>query len=1391
MAGRKEVPVDPAAGPVQRFAFELRKLRAETDGVTYRELALRAGYSVTTLSRAAGGEQLPTLPVVLAYVRACGGNSAWWEARWREAAEDVPPDDGSAPPYRGLARYEPDDSALFFGREQLTADLVELLSRRRFAAVFGASGSGKSSLLRAGLIPVLRRARDPRPSAIRILTPGERPARTHAQLLTPAGPETYVIVDQFEEVFTLCRDVAERDRFIEMLLTARQPGSGVRVLLAVRGDFYGRCAEHRGLAEALRDANLLAGAMSPAELRDAVVKPATASGLTVERALTSRLVEEVAGAPGGLPLLSHALLETWRLRRGKTLTLAGYEAAGRLDGAITRTAERVHSGFTEAQAATARRVLLRLIEPGDGVPDTRRPVQRTELPGDTGPVLEALTGARLLTLDGDTVELAHEALITAWPRLRGWIEEDRERLRVQRELTVAAGAWAELGCEKGALYRGSRLAAAQEYFGGTGSRGLIGGGFGRLLGWKRGELAGAGRGKLADRERGELTTPADTHCAELTGVKHATPTDGERGQCEEPAVPASTKLTAGKHSTPANSHRAELTDDKHSTPADTHRAELANVKHAAPADGKSTAPADTNRTTPANDTHSAPATTDRVAPTNGNHSPPATTNHPTPPNHKPTPPAATNHPELTLIERSFLDASLNHAHRGRRRSRLVLLSVVSALCLALLGTGLAVGQWRSAVGAQRLAESRQLAAQSGALLRSDPDRAALLAVRAYRTAATREATEALYAAASLPLRQRLVGGKRPVQAIALSPDGRTLAAYDADGTVQIRDLPGGRLRHTLAGLGGTRSMVFSPDGSVLAVAGAEIGLWDPATGEKVNSLAIRDGYVRGMDFHGRTLAVASPAGVRLWDTGTGRLRKPLAGLRDPEAVAFGPGGRTVAAAGLDGGVRVWDVATGRTVAVHEGWTRAEVVFSPDGQTYSITPDGGSVELRDVATGALRRTLGTGGRPAFAPDGRTLAVAGPGDTVRIWDAVSGAALASLTAGHHGRALMEIALGPDGTLVTSTNLDPSVRVQRWSAERPRATLYGAVGTYVADLAFGPGGRAVATVSERATPMPGDGSAQLWDVRASALVPASTPGEPPVQPRDAGTVALVPLSMLDEPSTRPRETGTTVRKTTALNTGPASGGTALGFTPDGRALVSRSVGNGVIEVRDLTTGRLLHSRRLGPVDKIAFSPDGTRLGAVGPDGTVQIWHLSTDTLRTIRTGDHHTLRTMAFTPDGRELALVTIHPRSERLTLLDTTTGRTRHTLDLSIGGSLSIAFSPDGRTLAAASGDTGTVQIRDPRTGRLQHTFDAGDQAVSPAFSPDGRTLATGEPGAVHLWDLATGRPRRTLPTRSYATPEFSPDGRTLAVVVGNSVELWDVDLPDPARAMREIREAVSG
>ncbi|MDX2937245.1 DNA-binding protein [Streptomyces ipomoeae] len=512
--GRRERPVDPNEGPVQSFAYALRKLRREAGGPTYREMARRAHYSVTALSQAAAGEQLPSLAVTLAYVRVCGGDPGEWERRWRSASEAAeerrPPDDSGRSPYQGLARFEPDDHERFFGRDELIDRLRRLVGERRFTAVFGASGSGKSSLLRAGLIPALRAegggGTGASLAAIRVLTPGERPLRTHAEALKPKGREaeekraegagggsegdTVIVVDQFEEVFTLCHDPAERAEFIDRLLAAREEGSRLRVVIAVRADFYGRCGEHRALAEALSESGLLVGPMGPEQLRAAVVGPAQSAGLIVERELTARLVAEVEGEPGGLPLMSHVLHETWRRRRGRALTAEAYEAAGGLHGAIAQTAEEVYTSLSAPQAALARSILLRLITPGEGSQDTRRPVPRTELdfmetlgvparsaapdhPDDVALVLDRLVRARLVTADAGTVDLAHEALISAWPRLRGWIEEDRERLRTHRRLTEAAQAWDELGREPGALYRGTRLDTAVELFAGPERQGEL------------------------------------------------------------------------------------------------------------------------------------------------------------------------------------------------------------------------------------------------------------------------------------------------------------------------------------------------------------------------------------------------------------------------------------------------------------------------------------------------------------------------------------------------------------------------------------------------------------------------------------------------------------------------------------------------------------------------------------------------------------------------------------------------------------------------------------------------------------------------------------------------------------------------------------------------------
>ncbi|QQM45937.1 nSTAND1 domain-containing NTPase [Streptomyces liliifuscus] len=481
--GRRERPLDPTEGPVAQFAYELRKLRREAGGITYRAMARQAHYSAATLAQAAAGERLASLPVVLAYAEVCGGDRDEWERRWHRAAQDTAEesraaDDDAEAPYPGLARFEASDSERFFGRDDLVGQLVDLVRDKDFVVLTGPSGSGKSSLLRAGLIPRLRKTDPPRvrPATIRILTPGPHPARTHADALDPSTTRagTVIVVDQFEEVFTLCADPAERKGFLDLLFTAVRPEHGIRVVVAVRADFYGHCARYRRLAQAAQEATLLVAPMSTEELRETIVKPAALGGLIVERTLTSRIIAEIQDEPGGLPLMSHALLETWRRRRGRALGEAAYDAAGGLHGAIARTAEDLYESLTGPQADTARRILLRLVSPGQGTGDTRRPTRRTELTtlggdtdADTDVVLERLARARLITLDEDTVDLAHEAVLTAWPRLRTWIDEDRERLRSQHRLTEAAATWQDLGRDAGSLYRGVRLSTAEEQFGAT------------------------------------------------------------------------------------------------------------------------------------------------------------------------------------------------------------------------------------------------------------------------------------------------------------------------------------------------------------------------------------------------------------------------------------------------------------------------------------------------------------------------------------------------------------------------------------------------------------------------------------------------------------------------------------------------------------------------------------------------------------------------------------------------------------------------------------------------------------------------------------------------------------------------------------------------------------
>ncbi|MFL6125239.1 hypothetical protein [Actinophytocola sp.] len=448
--GRPERPLDPEAGSVQRFAWELRRLREKTGSPSYRQLSRRAHFSPTALSEAAGGEQFPSRAVALAYVRACDGDVAAWEDRWRAVAAEVAPGrvGTDTPPYPGLAAFQPEDAARFFGREALVAELVDRVSKQWVVGVFGPSGGGRSSLLRAGLVSAA-------PWRSVLLTPTAFPAREWAERVV--DEVELVVVDQFEEVFTLCVDQAERERFAAALT-----GSGKRVVFACRADFRDRCARLPGLAAVLRAGQVRVEPMNGEDLRRVIEEPARRHGLRVDPDLVSVALTEVPGQAGALSLLSHALLETWRRRENGRLTLDGYRAAGGLAGPIATMAERAFTALAPRAQVVARGVLLRLVS-GEHDPRRRAPLAEVLAAGEeteTAAVVEALTAARVVVVAESTVELAHASLSTAWPRLREWVTADRESLRVHRDLTAAALVWESHDRDPGALYRGVRLAAA-------------------------------------------------------------------------------------------------------------------------------------------------------------------------------------------------------------------------------------------------------------------------------------------------------------------------------------------------------------------------------------------------------------------------------------------------------------------------------------------------------------------------------------------------------------------------------------------------------------------------------------------------------------------------------------------------------------------------------------------------------------------------------------------------------------------------------------------------------------------------------------------------------------------------------------------------------------------
>ncbi|MEU5090182.1 hypothetical protein [Streptomyces sp. NPDC021356] len=1242
---RSERPLDDEDSELVRFAADLRKLRDKAGAPPYRKLARAAHYSSTTLADAASGRKLPSLPVTLAYVRACGGDTAEWEQRWNSLSAELAradtvldADEGNDDcPYAGLSPFEESDAARFFGRERLTDDLETRVRGNRFVAVFGASGSGKSSLLRAGLIP--RVSGRPAPWTAIVLTPGPHPfeecaARLAAltgssavtlhddlrsgpralhlsllQFLAQQSPEAelLLVVDQFEELFTLCADADERSAFIAALLCAAgAANSRTRVVLGVRADFYAACSQHPDLVDAIQDSQLLVGPMTTEELRRAITQPAVHTECTVEGPLLARVVAEATGQAGALPLVSHAMRETWRRRRGNTLTVSGYESAGGIAHALANTAETVYSSLTEPQQRLARGIFLRLVSLNDGTADSKRRVARDELDPSADTVLDALAQARLITLDTDSVDITHEALLQAWPRLSGWISEDRAGLLVQQQLTDAALAWDREQRDTSALYRGSRLAAAQQWA----QAHLADGRLSRraqdfLAASARHQDRGLRRRRAAVVALSLLTVLAVA--AAGIALQQRSTARSERDSAVSGEVQAQAEQLRGTDQSLAarldvagyriHPTRRLATDllgtgsAPLSTPLTGHTASVYAVAfsprgHVMATAGKD----DTIRLWNVPDPdHPAPLGDPVRARAGGvmwlSFSPDGRTlaaagrDHTvrlwnlTDPKHPTARPALRGHTGIVF--------SVSFSPDGRT--------------LASAGDDGTVRQWNIADPAHPAELGKPLRRQKGAIASAaySPDGRTLASAGHDHTVQLWNVTDP---ANPSPWGHPLRGHTDTVYAVAFSRDSRIMASVGNDFTVRLWNVadPANPVALSTIPDAATNTIyavAFSPDGKVLATAGADqtVRLWN-VTGPSAPvalcpPLTGHTGYVWWLAFSpdGHSLAsVSADTTVRLWDLPRTVLPTPSY----ENTVAFSPDGRVLAAGATDGAIRLWNTADpsrpaplgdpllGNAKAVNM------LTFSRDGRLLASAGRDGTLRLWDVTDPAHAPELGERaagpGRAAvstavFSPNGRVLASAGHDHMVRLWDVTDPAGLREIgtpiTA--HTDTVRALAFSPDGHTLASAGADDTTRLwnitdpahpEQWCP--PLAAHTGGVGA----AAFSPDGNTLATAND-------DHTVRLWNVR---------------DPRRPAALAT-PL------------------------TGHTSFVLSVAFSHDGRTLVS-SGDDGTVRLWDVadptapTASGGPVAGHTGPVDQAVLSPDGRTLASAGDDHTVQLHSLAT---------------------------------------------------------------------------------------------------------------------------------------------------------------------------------------
>ncbi|WP_206790289.1 helix-turn-helix domain-containing protein [Amycolatopsis sp. MtRt-6] len=1191
---RPERPLNAGDGPVAGFAAQLRQLRQRAGGPGYRELARRAHYSPTTLAEAARGERFPSLAVTVAYVRACGGAADEWKARWHAVSAELAAlrapaaDDDESAPYLGLSTFQAEDADRFFGREQLVAELAARVSNQPFTAVFGASGVGKSSLLRAGL--------GPRLSHVVVMTPGPDPVEACASWLTrtsgepldavraeitadphglhrmvrkslpEAGDEFVVIVDQFEEVFTLCRDETVRAAFIAMLTAVtREPFGPVRVVLGVRADFLARCAEHSDLVAALRDAQVLVGPLSPEELRQVIVNPARENGYVLEGALVTAMVAEATGQAGALPLVSHALLQTWRRRRGNTLTLAGYQAAGGIDGALAATAERTYAALADDQQRAAKDLFLRLTAFGEEGPHTRRRIARAELEPSADPLLDVLARERLITIAESTVDLAHEALIRAWPRLGGWLVDDRDGLRVHRQLTEAARGWTELDRDDGALYRGARLAIAREWA--ADHRPDLTSVEREFLDTS-GRHADAAAAEAARRARVLHRLTAGLSILLVIAVGLSFVAWQQRRDAVAMHRIAVSRQVAGqavamRTSQPDMSKLLSTAAFRMSPTMEAHGAVL------------STAAAETYQSELLGHTD---AISEAVFSGNGTV-------------------LATVSRDQTLalwdVTRRELIARLTGHDTWLR-----------AVALSPDGRYAITGGDDATAVVWNLDRRTKMSSLTG---HRDRIRAIVFSPDGRTLVTADDSGTILFweTGTWTPTATATVSGGR-VRAMSVTPDGRTLVIAVEDGHAHFWDLPGRTARFTIAAHSAPiADLAISPDGEFLATVSYDrtVGLWRPSDGGAVARMTGHSNEVRAVAFTPEGRSVVSTGidhTVMVWDIRMRVARARMTGLtHNVYALAVHPRTGQVASVGEDRKIVLWDLARPTLFLAGEPNDVGDVSYSPDGRVLA-TAGGSQAMLWDAQTRSpLAVVPGAVDTVAFSADSRYLAASGGNrSTVDIWDTRRMTRVAELTG--HRDAVLDLEFSAGGAVLASSSIDRTVML--WDTKRwiRTAELLGHTGA-VNGVTFSPDGRTLATAGH-------DELVMLWDVRnARHLVTLIGHQSWVRNVRFSPDGRVLASSSIDRTV---RLWNVAERRPIATLTGHADAATGIDFSRNGRLLAFTSEDQ-TVSLWDVEKGASVArlSGHTEPAAAVTFSPDSGTLASVGRDHTAILWSTRTE--------------------------------------------------------------------------------------------------------------------------------------------------------------------------------------